>query len=497
MCGCGEWLFWWGKNTVALQVETASDGTVHCTQRDHHILGVGYGTRKRLYQLVATSLLVFLLLRLHDQLLPWVAYLLEIICVVAILIPSLPNLLNPLEIHRRRSWHFTHYTNESPAKMLVEADVSKYKQIHFNGTLQVKGVAYDVLSTANKSNLTIVDGVDTDAHDFTDKFRDGMEAMLMAALEQPNGHLSLSGFSRGGYAAIIAAYILHQLVGNKPLLLVGDPVIGHTPAMPRNGLHQLLIEVLRTVKAKGGAGAALEWLEMDSAEALLATGIDDTFKSCSDKLTTAMIHPQSCAYLACGEVRRMMDPYLPHGISSCGILYSGFHTTFIDPASENPFLTSLKQSGVGRGICSLPVIKQAFAFDADLARRDAIFPAMRQDAENRRMAFIAPLDSHDNGGEGGGGGQNFSDPIQLGQAGQSGLLQLDGRNRIVSSAGRADDWLLSVGFDVGPSICDRFREHFNNLNASELTVGRKHVINRILAARTKQDQGAAVSRGIL
>ena len=87
----------------------------------------------------------------------------------------------------------------------------------------------------------------------------------------------------------------------------------------------------------------------------------------------------------------MMDPYLPHGISSCGILYSGFHTTFIDPASENPFLTSLKQSGVGRGICSLPVIKQAFAFDADLARRDAIFPAMRQDAENRRMAFIAPL----------------------------------------------------------------------------------------------------------
>ena len=70
----------------------------------------------------------------------------------------------------------------------------------------------------------------------------------------------------------------------------------------------------------------------------------------------------------------------------------------------------------------------------------------------------------------------------------SGLVLVDHTSNpvvIVSSAGRADDWLLSVGFDV-PTVLSRLKEHWNNLNASELTTGRLAIINRIVAAQTQQ-----------
>ena len=68
--------------------------------------------------------------------------------------------------------------------------------------------------------------------------------MLYCVLLQPNKPLYLSGFSRGAYAAMIAASVLHTLTGIRPLLIVGEPVIGHTALMPRRGLHELVINVL-------------------------------------------------------------------------------------------------------------------------------------------------------------------------------------------------------------------------------------------------------------
>ena len=152
----------------------------------------------------------------------------------------------------------------------------------------------------------------------------------------------------------------------------------------------------------------------------------------------------------------------------------------------------------------------AVEIDAALVKRDTVFPAIRRDAEERRRGYIAETTAAAAGvadtTQGGTGAlQDFADPTQLRQ---SGLLHLDdgsgpnGLVRITSSAGRADDWLLSVGFSV-PSVYHRLREHFNNLNASELTAGRTEVINRILAARTQGVIGApgasdsAAERGVL
>jgi hypothetical protein len=458
-----------------------------------------------LQQAIAIGFLIFLLLKLHEQLQQEVVSLLAALMIVIILIPSLPNLLNPLEISRRRAWHDGAFTYNPVLPLippLPEADVTKYSQVHFNGTLQVKGIAYDALSTANKPNLTIVDGVKTDAHDFSEKFQTGLEAMLTLVLSQPDRQINLSGFSRGGYAAMLAAYTLHKLTGIRPLLLVGDPVIGHTPAMPRDGLHKLLTDALHNVRSKAQGNTQegleeLEWLKIDSAQLLLAKGVGDNFQQCTDGLSRAMLHPHSCAYLACGEVRRMMDPYIPTDLSACGVLFSGFHTTFVDPKSENPFVTELRSSAFGRWLCNLPVLKDAVDMDAALARRDTVFPAIQHDAERRRQLAVASPTEDSVGAsvdasvgtslggiqqapETGPEQQHFHDPVQLGR---SKLLQIDGTSRIVSSAGRADDWLLSVGFDV-PSLCHRLLEHFNNLNASELTAGRLEVINRILVART-------------
>ena len=74
--------------------------------------------------------------------------------------------------------------------------------------------------------------------------QDGLHDMLYFVLVQPDKPLHISGFSRGAYAAMIAAYVLHTLTGIRPLLVVGDPVIGHTARMPRQGFHSLLLRVL-------------------------------------------------------------------------------------------------------------------------------------------------------------------------------------------------------------------------------------------------------------
>ena len=92
-----------------------------------------------------------------------------------ILVPSLPNLLNCSELHRRRAWHdaaFTyvplcteslapppltsimaswptskHRYKWSSAEPVVEADYKLYNQVHFNGTLQRKFVNYDCFTS--------------------------------------------------------------------------------------------------------------------------------------------------------------------------------------------------------------------------------------------------------------------------------------------------------------------------------------------------------------
>ena len=205
------------------------------------------------------------------------------------------------------------------------------------------------------------------------------------------------GFSPGGCAAFIAAYVLHVLTGIVPLLVVGDPVVGHTSRMPRKGLHEIIITVLRElreehegVRAVYGPVAtgtspgteprpAPAWLLLDSAAVLVERGIDDELMTCAARLHVGMVHrevtvgegrggegrrgrrfrhqrsqashtpphqalqppppsppagssllsPQSCAYIACGEVRRMMDPFLPEKLSTLGVLFSGFHTTIL------------------------------------------------------------------------------------------------------------------------------------------------------------------------
>ena len=76
------------------------------------------------------------------------------------------------------------------------------------------------------------------------------------------------------------------------------------------------------------------------------------------------------------QVRRMMDPYLPVGFTSCGRIFSGYHTTLLDPAQENPFVYDLKQSAVGRWLCRLPIVRDGFAMDLDLTRRDTVYPAV-------------------------------------------------------------------------------------------------------------------------
>lgn len=76
--------------------------------------GVGYGARKRLYQLVATGILVYLSMSIAAGWnegdcafsCVWTAVCVAVMALV-ILMPSLPNLLNCCEISRRRSWHET------------------------------------------------------------------------------------------------------------------------------------------------------------------------------------------------------------------------------------------------------------------------------------------------------------------------------------------------------------------------------------------------------
>ena len=117
-----------------------------------------------------------------------------------------------------------------------------------------------------------------------------------------------SGFSRGGCAAFIAAYVLHVLTGIVPLLVVGDPVVGHTSRMPRKGLHEIIITVLRElreehegVRAVYGPVAtgtspgteprpAPAWLLLDSAAVLVEQGIDDELMTCAARLHVGMVH---------------------------------------------------------------------------------------------------------------------------------------------------------------------------------------------------------------
>jgi hypothetical protein len=101
-----------------LSIIEHGNGGVKCIQQDHHVCGIGYGARKRFYQLVATGVLVYLSMSIVEGWNEGDCACISCVCAAAcvavmalvILIPSLPNLLNCWEISRRRSWHAKAFT---------------------------------------------------------------------------------------------------------------------------------------------------------------------------------------------------------------------------------------------------------------------------------------------------------------------------------------------------------------------------------------------------
>ena len=393
---CAEmWLsehyFWWGKNTVKLSVVPDPISGLKLVQRDHHVCGVGYGTRKRCYQLAAASGLVVVVLILRKQpshllgLRPWLFPLVLALLVVIILVPSLPTLLNCFEIHRRRSWHSKTFTYKH-AQPIAEADAMRYNQVHFNGTLQRRGINFDCLSSqaryelrasadndpASPGALVIVDGVSTAGSEFLHRLETGLFEALRIVTLQPHATLHLSGFSRGAFAAMIVASVVHKLTGTRPFMLICDPVIGYTAAMPRRGLHGCLLRVMELLSPLLNDELIPEngkrWAEpllgstsqtLTEVQKRLELLIDDALKAVTDELTADMVHPQSCAYFACGEVRRMMDPYLPPGLTPLGVLFSGFHTTALGAYWGNqcpPSSAGLLRNAVPRPLSRPPTI---------------------------------------------------------------------------------------------------------------------------------------------